>query len=119
MRSCNDMQWIHFNPYPITCPAFCAVTPPPVLLPDEGPLIHGLDALVEHYRTSEDGLAVQLAEHYPGTAPPPDSLLHGSSNLLHRATEAGESSNIAALRYRGGWLPSALLRRVTEVGKPL
>ena len=57
---------------------------------DEGPVIHGLDALVEHYRSTEDGLAVRLGGHVPGTVPPPHSLLHGSSTLLHRATEAGE-----------------------------
>lgn len=58
---------------------------------DEGPLIHGLDALVEHYMAAADGLAVQLNSWYPGSLPPATARLHGSSTLLHRAAEAGES----------------------------
>ena len=65
------------------------VIPPPPPPTDEGPTIHGLDTLVDHYRVSQGRLAVRLAGHYPGGPPPPHSLLHGSSNLLHRATEAG------------------------------
>ncbi|XP_043231164.1 tyrosine-protein kinase HTK16-like, partial [Amphibalanus amphitrite] len=69
---------------------------------DKGTVIHGLDELVNHYRTANDGLAVPLAGHLLGRPPPPSCLLRGaSSNLLHRATEEGSLKVVSELLKAG------------------
>lgn len=50
-------------------------------------LIHGLDALIEHYQKPPNGLSTQLSAIVKCEMPPADSLSHGSENLLHRATK--------------------------------
>lgn len=50
-------------------------------------LIHGLDALIEHYQKPTNGLATQLSAIVKCEMPPVDSRSHGRENLLHRATK--------------------------------
>lgn len=55
---------------------------------DQAP-IHGLDALIEHYQKSSDGLVTQLTSIISNEPPPAESRCHGRTNLLHRATKNG------------------------------
>lgn len=52
---------------------------------DESVKIHGLENLIEYYKThalSEDGLV--LTEFVKGVQPPPETKRLGNANLLHR-----------------------------------
>lgn len=56
---------------------------------DDQTPIHGLDALIEHYQRSSDGLVTQLSSIIVNEPPPAESRRHGNTNLLHRATKSG------------------------------
>lgn len=72
---------------------------------DETVIVHGLESLVEYYRThplSDDGLV--LTEYVKGSLPPHDSRRKGHTNLLHRATNEGDYNVVSELlktRYHG------------------
>ncbi|KAL1492891.1 hypothetical protein ABEB36_011064 [Hypothenemus hampei] len=63
---------------------------------------HGLENLIEFYKKqplSDDGLL--LTEHVKGTQPPHETRRAGSSNLLHRATNAGDYRVVTELLQSG------------------
>ena len=61
-------------------------------------IIQGLDALIEYYRRStRSGLQHTLSDHVPGATAPPESRLHGSENLLHRACAMGDVTVVTEL----------------------
>lgn len=60
-------------------------------------LIHGLDALIEHYQETSFGLNIQLLSYIKRDPPPHDSRSHGRTNLLHRATKEGDLTVVSAL----------------------
>lgn len=65
---------------------------------DDQQPIHGLDSLVEHYKTATaSGLVTKLTTFVRGVAPPPDSRSHGRTNLLHRATKEGDYTVVSEL----------------------
>ncbi|XP_013774828.1 tyrosine-protein kinase shark-like [Limulus polyphemus] len=57
---------------------------------DEGPVMHGLEVLIDYYQKKADGLVTQLRVMCKAQPPPPDTRQHGRSNLLHRATQEGD-----------------------------
>ena len=59
-------------------------------LSEEKKVIHGLDELVYFYKNNvHSGLQHRLTDHVPGHECPLVFKLHGSENLLHRATANG------------------------------
>lgn len=64
---------------------------------DEQQPIHGLDSLVEHYRSAANGLIAPLVGFVRGDQPPHDSRSHGRTNLLHRATREGDVTVVSEL----------------------
>lgn len=70
---------------------------------EEHTTVHGLDTLIQHYRGDSNGLVTPLSVICKGQAPPHESRTHGTTNLLHRATEAGDLnvvSKMLACGYR-------------------
>lgn len=66
--------------------------------------IHGLESLIEHYQESPQSLQVdglRLTVPVKGEMPPHDSLRHGRTNLLHRATTQGNLTVVLALLKSG------------------
>lgn len=66
--------------------------------------IHGLESLIEHYQESPQALQVdglRLTVPVKGEMPPHDSLRHGRTNLLHRATTQGNLTVVLALLTSG------------------
>ncbi|GAB6021261.1 hypothetical protein CHUAL_003875 [Chamberlinius hualienensis] len=68
---------------------------------DEGPIIHGLETLIEYYRKDASGLSTKLGPFVRGQAPPADCRLHGRTNLLHRATKEGNYTVVDELLKSG------------------
>ncbi|KAL1464172.1 hypothetical protein WDU94_003844, partial [Cyamophila willieti] len=65
---------------------------------DEQTIIHGLETLIEYYQEDEGkGLICCLTKFVIKDPPPNDSRRHGRSNVLHRATKAGEYNVILTL----------------------
>lgn len=53
---------------------------------DDGPLIHGLDELIKHYRLDPHGLPCRLSVRFvPNTCLPPIARVIGNTNPLHLA----------------------------------
>lgn len=53
---------------------------------DDGPLIHGMDELIKHYRLDPHGLPCRLSARFvPKTTLPSTSRIIGNSNPLHLA----------------------------------
>lgn len=52
------------------------------------PIHHGLDGLVEYYKTSSTYLCTKLKIYVKNQPPPVETRRHGKKNLLHRATTA-------------------------------
>ena len=67
-------------------------------LSEELKVIHGLDELVYYYQNQENsGLQHKLMAFVPGETCPPSVRLHGTENLLHRATAAGNETVVYAM----------------------
>ncbi|XP_065202504.1 tyrosine-protein kinase Shark-like [Planococcus citri] len=64
---------------------------------DEQTISHGLETLIEYYQTSDRGLNVTLKNPIPKDLPPPETRLHGRTNLLHRATRQGDIKVVTAV----------------------
>lgn len=56
---------------------------------DEQTISHGLETLIEYYQTPNRGLNVTLTNPIIKDQPPPETRMHGRTNLLHRATREG------------------------------
>lgn len=69
---------------------------------EEHTTVHGLDTLIQHYRGESNGLVTKLSVVCKGQPPPHESRTQGTTNLLHRATEAGEY-NIVSKLLAGGY----------------
>ncbi|CAB3256412.1 unnamed protein product [Arctia plantaginis] len=70
---------------------------------EEHTTVHGLDTLIQHYRGDSNGLVTRLSVVCKGQPPPHESRTQGTTNLLHRATEAGDYnivSQMLACGYR-------------------
>ncbi|XP_072941522.1 tyrosine-protein kinase Shark isoform X2 [Epargyreus clarus] len=70
---------------------------------EEHTTVHGLDTLIQHYRGDSNGLVTRLSVVCKGDPPPHESRTQGTTNLLHRATEAGNYnvvSNMLAVGYK-------------------
>lgn len=70
---------------------------------EEHTTVHGLDTLIQHYRGDSNGLVTRLSVVCKGLPPPHESRTQGTTNLLHRATEAGDYnvvSKMLACGYR-------------------
>ncbi|CAH2989231.1 unnamed protein product [Chilo suppressalis] len=70
---------------------------------EEHTTVHGLDTLIQHYRGDSNGLVTRLSVVCKGQPPPHESRTQGTTNLLHRATEAGDFnivSQMLACGYR-------------------
>lgn len=52
------------------------------------PIHHGLDDLIDYYKTSATNLCTKLKNFVKKQPPPVDARKHGKKNLLHRATSA-------------------------------
>ncbi|CAK1540188.1 unnamed protein product [Leptosia nina] len=68
---------------------------------EEHTTVHGLDTLIQHYRGDSNGLVTRLSVVCKGQAPPHESRTQGTTNLLHRATEAGEFNVVSKLLESG------------------
>ncbi|CAH4031310.1 unnamed protein product [Pieris brassicae] len=64
---------------------------------EEHTTVHGLDTLIQHYRGDSNGLVTRLSVVCKGQAPPHESRTQGTTNLLHRATDAGELNVVSQL----------------------
>ncbi|CAH2050675.1 unnamed protein product, partial [Iphiclides podalirius] len=64
---------------------------------EEHTTVHGLDTLIQHYRGDSNGLVTRLSVVCKGQPPPHESRTQGTTNLLHRATEAGEFNVVSQL----------------------
>ncbi|XP_038207978.1 tyrosine-protein kinase Shark isoform X2 [Zerene cesonia] len=64
---------------------------------EEHTTVHGLDTLIQHYRGDSNGLVTRLSVVCKGQAPPHESRTQGTTNLLHRATEAGDFNVVSQL----------------------
>ncbi|KPI95017.1 Tyrosine-protein kinase HTK16 [Papilio xuthus] len=64
---------------------------------EEHTTVHGLDTLIQHYRGDSNGLVTRLSVVCKGQPPPHESRTQGTTNLLHRATEAGEFNIVSQL----------------------
>jgi len=71
-------------------------------LSSEGKVIHGLDELINFYQhVQKSGLQHKLAEFVPGNFAPPETRLHGTENLLHRASTEGNLVVVSELLASG------------------
>ncbi|XP_041975466.1 tyrosine-protein kinase Shark [Aricia agestis] len=68
---------------------------------EEHTTVHGLDTLIQHYRGDSNGLATRLSVVCKGNPPPHESRTQGTTNLLHRATEAGNCSIVSQILASG------------------
>ncbi|XP_023237515.1 tyrosine-protein kinase shark-like [Centruroides sculpturatus] len=68
---------------------------------DEGPIIHGLEVLINHYQEDAQGLSTKLSKMCKGQPPPHDTRRHGRTNLLHRATREGDVTVVGELLKSG------------------
>lgn len=68
---------------------------------DEGPIIHGLEVLINHYQDDAQGLSTKLSKMCKGQPPPHDTRRHGRTNLLHRATREGDITVVGELLKSG------------------
>ncbi|XP_013134682.1 PREDICTED: tyrosine-protein kinase shark [Papilio polytes] len=68
---------------------------------EEHTTVHGLDTLIQHYRGDSNGLVTRLSVVCKGQPPPHESRTQGTTNLLHRATEAGELNIVSQLLASG------------------
>ncbi|XP_048488932.1 tyrosine-protein kinase HTK16 isoform X1 [Plutella xylostella] len=68
---------------------------------EEHTTVHGLDTLIQHYRTDSNGLVTPLSGVCKGQPPPHESRTQGTTNLLHRATHAGELNIVSHILARG------------------
>ena len=67
-------------------------------LSDQPKVIHGLDELIYYYQNQpRSGLQHPLKKYVPGESCPISDRLHGSTNLLHRATQAGDARIVEEL----------------------
>ena len=65
-------------------------------------MIHGLDELVNFYLTAPNsGLQHRLVDWVPGSLAPPETRLHGTENLLHRACTEGNLVVVTELLSMG------------------
>ncbi|XP_032528833.1 tyrosine-protein kinase Shark isoform X1 [Danaus plexippus] len=64
---------------------------------EEHTTVHGLDTLIQHYQGDSNGLVTRLAVVCKGQPPPHESRTQGTTNLLHRATEAGDYNIVSQL----------------------
>ncbi|XP_047528841.1 tyrosine-protein kinase Shark isoform X2 [Vanessa atalanta] len=64
---------------------------------EEHTTVHGLDTLIQHYRGDSNGLVTRLSIVCKGQPPPHESRTQGTTNLLHRATEAGDYNIVSQL----------------------
>ncbi|XP_059050992.1 tyrosine-protein kinase Shark [Achroia grisella] len=64
---------------------------------EEHTTVHGLDTLIQHYRGDSNGLVTRLSVVCKGQPPPHESRTQGTTNLLHRATEAGNYNVVSQL----------------------
>lgn len=51
---------------------------------EEHTTVHGLDTLIQHYRSDSNGLVTRLSIVCKGEPPPHESRTQGTTNLLHR-----------------------------------
>ncbi|CAG5135059.1 unnamed protein product, partial [Candidula unifasciata] len=58
---------------------------------DGGPIVHGLDMLIQHYIQEADRLPTALTKICKGRLPPPKVRKYGPTNLLHRAVKEGKT----------------------------
>ena len=71
-------------------------------LSEETKVIHGLDELVHYYKHNlNSGLQHRLHDHVPGQECPVQVKLHGTENLLHRATIQGDYQVVYQLIENG------------------
>lgn len=68
---------------------------------DDGPVVHGLETLIEYYREDASGLSTRLGPMLKGKPPPAHCRLHGRTNLLHRATKEGNYTVVDELLKSG------------------
>lgn len=52
------------------------------------PIHHGLEDLIEFYKTSANNICTKLKNFVKNLPPPVETRKHGKKNLLHRATAA-------------------------------
>ncbi|CAG0882307.1 unnamed protein product [Darwinula stevensoni] len=78
----NSGKVVHFQIRQMGDDAFYAI--------DEGPVIHGLDTLIQYYQEDDHGLPFKLGRMCIGMPPPHDTRKHGRTNLLHRAAKEGD-----------------------------
>ncbi|XP_047985430.1 tyrosine-protein kinase Shark [Leguminivora glycinivorella] len=64
---------------------------------EEHTTVHGLDTLIQHYRGDSNGLVTRLSVVCKGQPPPHESRTQGTTNLLHRATEAGDYNIVSQM----------------------
>ncbi|KAI8438748.1 hypothetical protein MSG28_011153 [Choristoneura fumiferana] len=64
---------------------------------EEHTTVHGLDTLIQHYRGDSNGLVTRLSVVCKGQPPPHESRTQGTTNLLHRATEAGDFNIVSKM----------------------
>ncbi|XP_050666428.1 tyrosine-protein kinase Shark [Leptidea sinapis] len=64
---------------------------------EEHTTVHGLDTLIQHYRGNSNTLVTRLSVVCKGQPPPHESRTQGTTNLLHRATEAGDLNVVSQL----------------------
>ena len=69
---------------------------------DDKKIIHGLDCFIDFYRSDrKTGLQHSVKDFVPGKPAPPDSKLHGTENLLHRASMEGNNVVVTELLGSG------------------
>ena len=69
---------------------------------DDKKIMHGLDHFIDYYRSDrKTGLQHRLKDFVPGQPAPPDSKLHGTENLLHRASMEGNNVVVTELLASG------------------
>lgn len=68
---------------------------------DNGPVVHGLEMLIELYKKNPEGLSSKLGNPCRGKPPPADCRINGKTNLLHRATREGDLKIVSELLKSG------------------
>ncbi|XP_055903201.1 tyrosine-protein kinase Shark [Eupeodes corollae] len=64
---------------------------------DKIKIMHGLESLVDYYREAANGLVTKLTQLVKKDLPPNDSRSHGTTNLLHRATQKTNQTVVSEL----------------------
>jgi len=68
----------------------------------EEKVIHGLDEMIHFYQfEKKSGLQHRLTDFVPGNLAPPETRLHGTENLLHRASTEGNFIVVSELLASG------------------